>query len=68
MLYSCYQKLTIHTTLASLFYLPLTATAKMRHAGSPAFTSGKLKHMSKIINKVASDLVAYLNTVGQITT
>ena len=40
----------------------------MRHAGSPAFTSGKLKHMSKIINKVASDLVAYLNTVGQLTT
>ena len=29
------------------------AWTQMRHAGSPAFTSGKLRHMSRIIDKVA---------------
>ena len=40
------------------------AWTQMRHAGSPAFTSGKLKHMSKIINKVACDLIDYLDKIS----
>ena len=36
----------------------------MRHAASPAFTSGKLKLMSKIINKVANNLVDHLDTLS----
>ena len=40
------------------------AWTQMRHAGSPAFTSGKLRHMSKIINKVAYDLIDYLDKIS----
>ena len=41
------------------------AWTQMRHAGSPAFTSGKLRHMSRIIDKVANDLVDYLDGVSR---
>ena len=37
---------------------------EMRHAASPAFTSGKLKLMSKIINKVANNLVDHLDNLS----
>ena len=38
---------------------------EIRHAASPVFTSGKLKHMSKIINRVANDLLAHLDKLSE---
>jgi cytochrome P450 family 6 len=37
----------------------------MRHILTPAFTSGKLKHMTKYIHKVADDMVLYLKDAAK---
>ena len=45
----------------ALFLLEGESWRKARHASTPVFTSGKLKKMSKLMKKVADDLVAQLN-------
>ena len=45
----------------ALFLLEGDSWRKARHASTPVFTSGKLKKMSKLMKKVADDLVAQLD-------
>ena len=45
----------------ALFNLEGDNWRKARHASTPVFTSGKLKKMSKLMKKVADDLVAQLD-------
>ena len=45
----------------ALFMLEGENWRQARHASTPVFTSGKLKKMSRLMNKVAEDLVAQLD-------
>ena len=45
----------------ALFLLEGDSWRKARHASTPVFTSGKLKKMSKLMKKVADDLVTQLD-------
>ena len=45
----------------ALFLLEGERWRKARHASTPVFTCGKLKKMSKLMKKVADELVAQLN-------
>ena len=49
---------------AMLFVLEGETWRETRHASTPVFTSGKLKKMSKLINKVANDLVVHLEKLS----
>ena len=47
-----------------LFVMEEDAWRETRHASSPIFTSGKLKKMSKIMHKVALELVGHLQKLA----